>query len=136
MAKSGLYVFKQYFGEGTAETEKDFLERAFLPSKEYLEIIEVPAYAPRLIVGKKGSGKSALVKFIQFQMKEAKLPSLLIGPKDIRAENISNSMSLGDLTREYEKAISKTIAIKIGKDKSGFFASKSDDILIEGARLV
>jgi len=132
--KTGLVIFKKYFGEGTAETEKDFLEKAFLPFDRYLEIIDVPSFAPRLIVGKKGSGKSALVKYIQYQMENAGLPALLIGPKDIATGNIGNMSSLGNLTREYENALLKTIAIKIGEDESGIFANDEENMLIKLAQ--
>ncbi len=132
--KSGLIAFKKYFGDGTAETEKDFLEKAFLPVERYLEIIDVPTYAPRLIVGKKGSGKSALVKYIQVQMENAGLPALLITPKDIKINNINNLSSLGDLTREYENALLTTIAVRIGEDESGVFANEGDNTLIKLAQ--
>jgi hypothetical protein len=47
---------------GTAEAEGDFLSEVFVPFDTYAEVLSVPSRAPRLMVGKKGSGKSSLLR--------------------------------------------------------------------------
>ena len=132
---NALKILLDYFGSGTAETELNFLDKAFVPHEDYLEIITLSPASPRLLVGKKGSGKSAFLKFFSIQMSEGGIPVLMLRPKDIALEiNETTDTSLGSLTRIAEKALLKAIGIQIGAGKSGLLIKDEDKKLFQLAQ--
>ncbi|GAB6143501.1 P-loop ATPase, Sll1717 family [Desulfocicer niacini] len=132
---SGLNVLSKYFGSGTAETESSFLDKAFVPHEDYLSIITLQPASPRLLIGKKGSGKSAFLRFFKSQMADGGAPALMLRPKDIHLEiNDTNDTSLGYLTRVAEKAILKAIGVQLGKDIEGLIIKDTDKELFSLAQ--
>lgn len=131
----GLDILSKYFGSGTAETETSFLDRAFVTQKDFLTIISLPPASPRILVGKKGSGKSAFLRFFKSQMTEGNIPVLMLRPKDIQLEiDNANDTSLGYLTRVAERALLKAIGVQLGKNISGLLIKNSDKDLFKLAR--
>lgn len=130
-----LQILLTYFGAGTAETELNFLDKAFVTNDDYLEIITMSPANPRLLVGKKGSGKSAFLRFFQKQMSEGGIPILMLRPKDI-ALDISDTTdtSLGCLTRIAEQALLKAIGVQLGKNISGLVIKDEDKKLFQLAQ--
>ena len=54
----------EFFNNGSADSEKDFLVDVFVPSEDFNDIISFPSKTCRLLIGNKGSGKSALLEYI------------------------------------------------------------------------
>jgi len=129
MAKN-LKKLSSYFMSGTAEGDESFLENVFVPSNDYLDLISVPLGAPRILLGNKGSGKSAILRYFRAQLKSIEVPCLLIRPKDICVEQI-NDTSLGSLTRMCEVAILKVIGAKVGEGISGLVLNSQDQALLD-----
>nr|WP_320015479.1 hypothetical protein [uncultured Desulfobacter sp.] len=131
----GLDILSKYFGSGTAETETSFLDKAFVTQKDFLSIISLLPASPRILVGKKGSGKSAFLRFFKSQMIEGNVPVLMLRPKDIQLEiNDASDTSLGYLTRVAERALLKAIGVQLGKDIKGLLLKDSDKKLFQVAR--
>lgn len=128
-----LKVLIQYFQSGTAEGDESFLENVFVPFEQYIDIITIPIGAPRILLGNKGSGKSALLRFFNAQMNEIEMPCLLMRPKDINIPQNSDS-SLGALTRSCEAAILKAIAGNLGKEIKGLVINEDEKRLLASAR--
>jgi hypothetical protein len=72
-----------------------------------------------LVVGKKGSGKSALVREVTKKWYVESKPAILLRPKDIAVVGLQGD-SLGDLTSSAETALIKAISIKVGELANGF----------------
>lgn len=125
-----LKVLRKYFSTGTAESEGNILYNAFVPLDDYLDILETPYSSPRILAGKKGSGKSAFLRFFQGRMKEGNVPVLLIRPKDIDTDTITGD-SLGALTRKAEKALVRAISTQLGKQLVGMVVSEADQRLLK-----
>lgn len=123
----------KYFHAGTAEGDESFLNNVFVPFEDYLSIISVPPGGPRLLVGNKGSGKSALLRYFRSQMSELEIPTILLRPKDIKINEYQDN-ALGGLTRICEEAILRSIAQKIGSGIKGLVINEDDKQLLTEAK--
>jgi hypothetical protein len=57
MRKCNLDHLLDYFPTGTTEGDRSLLDRAFVRDEEFVDYITPPPESPRILVGKKGSGK-------------------------------------------------------------------------------
>lgn len=130
---NNLQVLKNYFETGTAEGDESFLKEVFVPSEEYLDIVSVPKSGLRILLGNKGSGKSAILRFFRKELVDLDIPVLLLRPKDI-ALTPTKDNALGPLTRGSENAIIKSIAHKMGEGISGLVINSDDKKLLESAK--
>lgn len=108
---------------GTAEGESHFIEDAFVTPDEYSEIISPPTGSPRLLVGKKGSGKSILLAILHARCAAAGVPAILVRPDDLSFDHASTS-DLATLKRNSYVALTRALASKLGSGLSGLV---SDD---------
>jgi hypothetical protein len=127
-----LKALEKYFPSGTAEGEKSILARVFVPIDEYVDLITPPEGSPRILVGKKGSGKSALIEHSILVLGEAKVPTLLIKPMDVDQSTAREGGSVGELTHVAYKSLMSAIASRLGASKSGF-VSGADEVLYREA---
>lgn len=104
---------------GTAEGEQHILRQAFVRAEEYAELMTPPPLSPRLLVGKKGSGKSAVVDFALSVLEDGGVPAILLKPLDIDLPPMPRSASVGELTRLAFDSLLRAIAAKIGSDLAG-----------------
>lgn len=121
-----LNALISYVPTGTTEGEKHILNEAFVQTDEYKEIITPPPYSPRLLVGKKGSGKSAIIDFSINMLRGAKVPALLLKPLDIELESMPKEGSSGELTRIAYKGLLRAVAVNIGAQLSGFVSGENE----------
>jgi hypothetical protein len=119
MDTQNLVALKRYFTTGTAEADAAILDAAFIPISDLDQILTPPHASPRLLLGKKGSGKSAFVRAMRSRFKKAHIPVLLLRPRDVQAVWPSEPASFGDLIRSAEYAILQAIAIHIGQELTG-----------------
>lgn len=130
---NNLKTLNEYFQSGTAEGDASFLQEIFVPFEEYTDIIKIPHGGPRILLGNKGSGKSAIIRYFRAQLQELDIPVILIRPKDIQFNEKSDS-SLGVLTRACEAAILKAIASKIGTNLKHLVLNLDDKKLLQVAK--
>ncbi len=110
---------------GTAELEKKFLNEAFVNDEKAEGIIQKSINAPVLLVGKKGSGKSAIFLRIKRLTEDAGLESLFIKPDEIILKGIKgDSISIGDVKREAYAALLFAIAAQMGTQFDGLLSSE------------
>lgn len=133
MSKNNLETLIDYFLAGTAEGDQSFLNNVFVPFKEYVNIISVPDGGPRILLGNKGSGKSALLRYFKSQLNEIDIPTVFLRPKDISLSEKKDT-SLGSLTRSCETAILRSIANKIGGGINGLVLNNDDKKLLQIAK--
>ena len=123
-----------FIATGTAETEDSIIDSAYVSNEGLLEIINPPPASPRLLVGKKGSGKSIVLRYIRNRLKEASVPVLLLRPSDLNSSRLPSDTSLGALIRYYKHEIVTAIAIHLGKNMQGYLSNDSEIILSKIAK--
>lgn len=64
-----------WFPSGTAEGEKPILDRVFVYVDEFASVMAPPVGNPYLLIGAKGSGKSAIIDFAMRTLKQQDVPS-------------------------------------------------------------
>jgi hypothetical protein len=129
-----LYLLEKFFTTGTAEAEGNILAEAFVPLTDYLEIINPPHASPRLLVGKKGSGKSAFMQVFKSRMAEVAIPVLLLKPEDISTGDMSDGASIGEITKEAMTALLDAIAGQLGTQLGGLLTATDDVFLANYAQ--
>lgn len=129
-----LDILATYFPTGTAEGERHILQRAFVQADEYADLITPPPHSPRVLVGKKGSGKSALIEFSMTMLAKAGVPSLLLKPMDVEQGNFGDDASVGQLTRLAFKSLLSAVAARLGSSQTGLVIGQDKKLYEEAKR--
>ncbi|WP_146024027.1 MULTISPECIES: P-loop ATPase, Sll1717 family [unclassified Pseudomonas] len=124
-----MMSLQYYVPTGTAEGEKYILQEAFVQTHEYADIIAPPIGSPRLLVGKKGSGKSAILDFTLRFLKDAGLPGLLIKPLNLELSAMGENAPSGELTRIAYNAIMKAVSDEIAKQLPSMVTGDNAELL-------
>lgn len=122
----------EYFPTGTTEGERHILKRAFVQLDEFSNLICPPPFSPRVLVGKKGSGKSAVIDFSMALFQRNGVPCLALKPLDIEFPQAESNQSVGAATRVALEVLTKSIAQALGNSASGLI-SESDSVLYSEA---
>jgi len=121
-----LNALLYYVPTGTTEGEKHILNEAFVQTDTYKEIITPPPNSPRLLVGKKGSGKSAIIDFSLELLRQAAVPALLVKPIDLDLDAMPDEGASGTLTRIAYGALMGAVAKNIGEQLHGFLTGDKE----------
>ncbi|WP_347917688.1 hypothetical protein [Paracoccus marcusii] len=114
---SSLEALLKYFPSGTAEGEDNILEEVFIYTEEFRRIISPPQGSPHLLIGSKGSGKSALLRFSKKVLSQEGIPAILLTPAEIDTSSIGNQHSTGDMRRLFGRSILSGIAARLVTEK-------------------
>ncbi|HEX5330042.1 P-loop ATPase, Sll1717 family [Sulfuricurvum sp.] len=116
---NNINQLRTYFPKsGTTETDKDLLPEVFLESNQFEKIMHVPKNTPRIVVGKKGSGKSAIVNYMHQILSTQSIPFLLLKPADIVVSYADQSTA--SIIRESKKALLRAIGVEIAQKNTNF----------------
>jgi hypothetical protein len=127
------------FCVGRAESEEVFLEDTFIFDNDFLETLHAPPNSPVLLVGRKGTGKSALLKFIELKSKSCGVRCLYIKPDDIPLlEGISSAEETATIKRKAHEALVSAISVKVGTELRGLLGKKDkklfDKAILDGSK--
>ena len=106
----------KYFS-GSAENEETFIKNVFCPQRSIRKLVSIDSSAPKILVGQKGTGKSAFLKFYKNILEENGFPVIFIRPSDIEYK-FSQDNSLGGLTRYAKELLVGAIGCKLAENKS------------------
>lgn len=129
---SALDILASYCPTGTTEGERLILRKAFVELEDYADLITPPPQSPRLLVGKKGSGKSAVIDFSMALLANTKVPAIQLKPSDIEFGSIQESASVGEVTRVALLELTRAVARALGSSASGLI-SQQDKVLYDAA---
>jgi len=133
MSRKPLDVLLDYFPAGATESERHIMPRVFVYWEDYAELVTPPPTSPRLLVGRKGTGKTALVDFYSGVLSDARLPNIIIRPMDIEVSQFPDRAALGEATRIALGALSRAVAQKLGPQLGGLLTDGASRALYEEA---
>lgn len=124
---------------GRAETEEGFLVDAFILAKDFEEALQAPFHSPVLLLGRKGTGKTALLKFLELKSKASGIRCLYLKPDDIPLlDGIAEAQATATIKRRAYQALVSAVATNIGARLRGLLGRKDkklfDKAIVEGAR--
>lgn len=96
----------KYFS-GSAENEETFIKNVFCPQLSIRKLVSIDSSAPKILVGQKGTGKSAFLKFYKNILEENGFPVIFIRPSDIEYK-FSQDNSLGGVDKVCKRIISRS----------------------------
>lgn len=120
---NNLVKFQEYFRSAAAESDIHLVD-VYVENKQYSEIVTPKDCDICVLVGNKGSGKSALLKYINSVSENAGIPSLLVTPSDLDIEDTSGEEPPAKIIKKLRSAILKAMAISAGNTLSGYLDQK------------
>jgi hypothetical protein len=128
-------ILAQYFPKaGTAEAETGILDAVFVPLRDYLTIINPDRSSPRLLAGRKGSGKSAFIRVFRNKMRDAKIPVLLLKPEHLNLTEFGEGDAVGEMTKKAKASLLEAIGNEIGSQLSTFVTNAEETVLAKFAQ--
>lgn len=131
MDQTALNILIKYFSSGTAAQERDFISDIFVSVADYQKIITPPSRSIRLLVGSKGSGKSALLEYHYQKCIDEKVPVLYMTPTDIEVEPFTENEGSAFTTQKIYRSLVKQIAIQIGTQLHGLISDQQEALVKE-----
>lgn len=109
------------------------MPRVFVYWEEYADLLTPPPTSPRIMVGRKGTGKTAIIEFYSSVLAAAKLPSVVVRPFDIEVSDFPDRAALGENTRIALAALSRAVAQCLGSSTSRLLSDEYSKRLYEEA---
>lgn len=114
-----LDALLQYVPTGTTEGERAILKEAFTMPEQMATILSGPAGSPRILVGNKGVGKTAILEELESAARAQSIPALLIRPDDLNISPIASATDIGTIKRVLYTCLLHAIAVQIGRQLRG-----------------
>lgn len=111
----------EWFPAGTAEGEKQILDRVFVYVDEFAKIMSPPSGNPYLVIGSKGSGKSAIIDFAMRVLSPQDIPAVVLTPEDFDTTALGEASSTGDMTRIFRDVLINAMVSKLAESNTGWF---------------
>lgn len=125
----------QYFTPtGTAEGERHILDQVFVEQEDFDRLVVPKPMSPIVLVGKKGSGKSALLDAIAVTSLNLGVPVARIRPREMKLVGAEDDGSIASLTRVAFEALISSVAIVMAGELRGLISSDEKVLLEEGIR--
>jgi Cdc6-like AAA superfamily ATPase len=127
------------FCVGRAEAEESFLMNAFVLGEHYQEALHAPFHSPVILLGRKGTGKTALLKYLHLRSTQSGIKALYLKPDDMPLlEGIGDAEETATIKRKAYQALVSAVATKIGSELRGLLGKSDkklfDKALSDGAR--
>lgn len=115
-----LDALLRYFTTGTAEGDRQFLDRVFITPEQMASILEIPVGSPRVLTGNKGVGKTAILEHLHKSMASQDIPALFIRPDDLDTSALVGNPDIATIKRAMHACLLASIATHIGGTLKGF----------------
>lgn len=126
-----LECLEKYFYSSTAESEKNFLKDVFVTSSDFFDIIKPKSGTIRILVGNKGSGKSALLEYLLQKSKEQQIPAIKITPSELTNLDFEEKISPAKIIYQIRNSIVRSMAIEVGKNLSGLLNQYENRLFLD-----
>ena len=122
---SNVESLKKYFQTGTAEGDRAFLDKAYISHEQLADILSIEEGTLRILVGNKGTGKTAILEWFNKVSNHRGLPTLLLRPDDLDTKAIGSVTDIAALKRGFYESLVKAIAISIGSRLKGYLKGEA-----------
>ncbi|WP_148040530.1 P-loop ATPase, Sll1717 family [Marichromatium sp. AB32] len=116
---SKMDTLKKYFPTGTTEGDRRLLDRIFIAPEQLPEVLAVPTGSPRVLVGNKGVGKTAILEWLFAAAKKKQIPTIFLRPDDLDLASIANVSDVSSIKRGMYDCFLDAVASAIGQKLSG-----------------
>jgi len=103
-----------YVRSGTTEGDGRFLADVFVSSDQLADFYAVEPGSMRVLIGNKGSGKSAIAEWIHKTSMRRKIPSLLLRPDDLVDTGQPSSLDMSTLKAYYYEKLLRSVCAQVG----------------------
>ncbi|MBS1190049.1 MAG: hypothetical protein H6R10_1841 [Rhodocyclaceae bacterium] len=114
-----LAALKKYFLTGTTEGDRAFLSKAFINHEQLSSLLSIEEGGMRIMVGNKGTGKTAILEWIATIAKRRKLPVLLVRPDNLKTKLLPTTGDIGALKGHFYDALVSAVATEVGSKLKG-----------------
>lgn len=131
---NNLQSLQHFTPTGTSEGEKHILDQVFVEQENFDKLIIPKPGSPIVLVGKKGSGKSAILDAIGLTALELGVPVARISPRTMRLVDSSEDGSIASLTNVAYEALIGAIVEKMAGEVKGLVTGDDRVLLDEGLK--
>lgn len=122
---------KKYFPTGTTEGDRTLFDRIFIAPEQLPEVLATPSGSPRLLVGNKGVGKTAILEWLFSGAKKKRIPTIFLRPDDLDLSQIVSSNDVASIKRGMYECFLDAVASAIGQNLTGFLKGNAAQIYRE-----
>ena len=125
---NNLDTLKKFFPTGTTEGDLPILERVFITPDQLPEVLACPSGSPRILVGNKGVGKTAILEWICASSRRKQIPSLLIRPDDLDTSSLKGISDIATIKRSMYECFLAAVGDSIGDSLSGYLIGSAAEL--------
>jgi len=129
-----LEALQRFTPTGTAEGERHILDQVFVEQENFDRLVVPKPTSPIVLIGKKGSGKSAILDAISMTSLGLGIPVARIRPREMKLVGADDDGSVASLTRVAYEALISTVAVTMAAELRGLVSAEEKDLLDEGIR--
>lgn len=126
-----LDLLLRYVRSGTAEGDRQFLQNVFIQPTQLSELVNIEPGGMRLLIGNKGSGKSAIAEWLKQIYAKYRITSLLLRPDNLVTKDLNDTQDVGALKRHFYDTLVAAVAAKIGSELKGFLKGAASTLYME-----
>lgn len=129
-----LDALRRYFTTGTSEAERAILSDVFVAPVQLQEIVAIPDGSPRILVGPKGTGKTAILDRLSIAATSHGIPSLVLRPDDLDLSPIGGARDIATIKRVSYECLVAGVAVSVGRRLTGLLSGDSARLQQEAVR--
>lgn len=131
---NNLQALQYFTPTGTSEGEKHILDQVFVEQEDFDELVIPKPMSPVVLVGKKGSGKSAILDAISLTALHLGVPVARISPRAMRLNDANDDGSVAAHTNVAYEALVGAIVEKMASEVKGLVTGDDRILLDEGLK--
>lgn len=128
---SKMDILQKYFPTGTTEGDRQILSRIFVAPDQLPDVLAMSSGSPRLLVGNKGVGKTAILEWLFAAARKKEIPSLFLRPDDLDTSKINGLSDVASIKREMYECFLDAVACSLGENLSGYLKGDAAKIYRE-----
>lgn len=129
-----LQALQHFTPTGTTEGERHILDQVFVEQEDFDSLVIPKPLSPIVLVGKKGSGKSAVLDAIGLTALNLGIPVARISPRTMRLNDASADGSVSAHTNVAYEALIGAIVERMASEVKGLVSGDDRILLEEGLR--